>query len=187
MNNSHFDCVVSGAFPVLLFICEGFEIRNGRVNFLVHSYSLSVQPWYLTAIRVQWNGQKAQFKIYERLLSLISHLPFFLSADLVWQRDPSLGQPPGLLQFLRAIPPELPAQRVADTSCLTVQRQPGAPWCGGAGGGRGCCCHSLSGIHVALLTFIFLQPYLFASSFSSPAPPVDASCTRKLKAAFEGQ
>lgn len=102
-------------------------------------------------------------------------MPFLLSSDPVWQGDPSLGQPPGLLQLLRAIPPELPAQRVADSGCLTVQRQPGAPRGRGAGGGRGRRCHSLPGIHVALLALVLLQPLLLASSFPPPAPPVEAA------------
>lgn len=101
--------------------------------------------------------------------------PCLLSSDPVWQGDPSLGQPPGLLQLLRAIPPKLPAQRVADPGCLTVQRQPGAPRRRRAGGGRGRRCHSLPGINVALLTLILLQPFLLASSFPPPAPPVEAA------------
>lgn len=90
----------------------------------------------------------------------------------MWQGDPSLGQPPGLLQLLRAIPPELPAQRVADPSCLTVQRQPGAPRRRRAGGGRGRRRHSLPGVHVTLLTFLLFQPFLPASPVPPPATPV---------------
>lgn len=93
----------------------------------------------------------------------------------MWQGDPSLGQPPGLLQLLCAIPPELPAQRVADPGCLTVQRQPGAPRRRRAGGGRGRRRHSLPGVHVTLLTFLLLQPLLPASPFSPPATPVKAA------------
>lgn len=98
-----------------------------------------------------------------------------LSSDLVRQGDSSLGQPPGLLQFLRAIPPELPAQRVADASCLTVQRQPGAARGRGAGGGGGRRRHRLPGIHVPLLALGLLQPLLSVPSLSPPAPQVDAA------------
>lgn len=102
-----------------------------------------------------------------------SFLSFF--SDPVWQGDPSLGQSPGLLQLLRAIPPELPAQRVADPSCLTVQCEPGAPR-RRTGGGRGCRRHSLPGLHVTLLTFFVLQPFLLlASSLAPPAPQVEAA------------
>lgn len=98
-----------------------------------------------------------------------------LSSDLVRQGDSSLGQPPGLLQFLCAIPPELPAQRVADAGCLTVQRQPGAARSCGAGGGGGRRRHRLPGIHVPVLAFGLLQPFLSVPSLSPPAPQVDAA------------
>lgn len=104
-----------------------------------------------------------------------SFLSFF--SDPVWQGDPSLGQPPGLLQLLRAIPPELPAQRVADPSCLTVQCEPGAPRRRRrrTGGGRGRSRHSFPGFHVTVLAFFVLQPVLLlASSFPPPAPQVEA-------------
>lgn len=95
----------------------------------------------------------------------------------MWQGDPSLGQPAGLLQLLRAIPPELPAQRVADPGRLAVQRQPGAPRRRRAGGGRGRRCHSLTGLHVSLLALILLQPLLPASSFPPPAEAVGSPAT----------
>lgn len=107
------------------------------------------------------------------VLSLMN--PGLLSSDPVWQGDPSLGQPAGLLQLLRAIPPELPAQRVADPGRLTVQRQPGAPRSGRAGGGGGRRRHSLPGVHVALLALVLLQPLLLASSFPPPAATVEAA------------
>lgn len=95
-----------------------------------------------------------------------------LSSDLVWQRDSSLGQPPGLLQFLCAIPPELPAQRVAHAGCLTVQCQPRAARIRGAGGGGGRRRHGLPGVHVAVLTLSLLQPFFSVPSHSPPAPKV---------------
>lgn len=77
------------------------------------------------------------------------------SPDPVWQGDPSLGEPAGLFQLLRAVPAELPAQRVVDPSGLTVKCQPGAPRRRRRpGGGRRCSCHSFPGLHVAVLTFI---------------------------------
>lgn len=86
------------------------------------------------------------------------------------QRDSSLGQPPGLLQFLRALPPELPAQRVADARCPPVQRQPGAARSRRARGGRGRGRHRLPGLHVSLL-----QPFLSVPSPSPPAPQVGST------------
>lgn len=103
------------------------------------------------------------------------HLKPTVSSDLVWQRDSSLGQPPGLLQFLCAIPPELPAQRVAHAGCLTVQRQPGAARSRGAGGGGGRRRHCLPGVHVAVLTLGLLQPFLSVPSLSPPVPKVGAA------------
>lgn len=97
----------------------------------------------------------------------------------MWQGDPSLGQPAGLLQLLRAIPPELPAQRVADPGGLTVQRQPGAARRRRAGGGRGRRRHRLPGVHVALLALVLPQPLLAVSPLPPPAPPVEA-CRGKL-------
>lgn len=79
-----------------------------------------------------------------------------------------MGQPSGLLQLLRAIPPELPAQRVANSGCPAVQRQPGAPrGGGGAGGGRG----RRHRLPVSLLTLAsLLQPvHRFSASFPLPA------------------
>lgn len=96
----------------------------------------------------------------------------------MWQGDPALGQPSGLLQLLCAIPPELPAQRVAHPGCLTVKRQPGAPRSRGAGGGGGRRCHRLPGFHVAVLALVLLQPFLSASPLSPPAPPVEAAAGR---------
>lgn len=101
--------------------------------------------------------------------------PCRLSSDLVRQRDSSLGQPPGLLQFLRAIPPELPAQRVADSGCLAVQRQPGAARSRRAGGGGGRRRHRLPGIHVAVRALSLLQPFLSVPSLSPPAPQVESA------------
>ncbi|XP_070378365.1 uncharacterized protein [Dermacentor albipictus] len=45
------------------------------------------------------------------LTKVAQHSPLF---DLVRRGDPGLGEPTGLLQFLRAFPPALPAPRVAD-------------------------------------------------------------------------
>lgn len=117
----------------------------------------------------------------QKFVTAVIRTIFFLSLssttspDPVWQGDPSLGQPPSLLQLLRAIPPELPAQRVADPSCLTVQCQPGAPRRRGAGGGRGRRRFSFPGIHVALLTFLLFQPLIPASPVPPPATPVEAA------------
>lgn len=86
-------------------------------------------------------------------------------SDPVRSGDPPLGEPSGLLQLLRAVPPELPAQRVADPSCLTVQREPGAPRRRRrAGGGRGRRGHRLPRFDVALLAFILLQPLVVLSA-----------------------
>lgn len=89
------------------------------------------------------------------------------------QRDPSLGQPPGLLQFLRAVPPELPAQRVADARGPAVQRQPGAARVRRAGGGGGRRRHRLPGVHVAVRALGLLQPFLSVPTLSPPAPQVE--------------
>lgn len=62
---------------------------------------------------------------------------FPLPVDPVWPGDPTLGESTGLLQLMRALPTELPAQGVAHARRLAVQRQPGAPRRAG-GGGR---CH----------------------------------------------
>lgn len=100
--------------------------------------------------------------------------PLLLPSDPVRPGDPPLGQPPGLLQLVRALPPELPAQRVAHPGGLTVQRQPGAARqrqrrAGGGGGRRR---QRLPGLHVALLALVLLQPVLPASP---PPPPLPAT------------
>lgn len=107
-----------------------------------------------------------------------------LASDLVRQRDPPLGQPTGLLQFLRAIPPELPAQRVADAGRLTVQRQPGAARGRGAGGSGGRRRHGLPGVHVAVLALSLPQPFLSVPSLAPPAPQVEGG-RRTLDCGFE--
>lgn len=52
------------------------------------------------------------------------------------ERDPPLGEPPGLLQLLHPLPPELPPQGVADPSSPAEPHQPWPPQ-GGAGGHNG--------------------------------------------------
>lgn len=96
-----------------------------------------------------------------------------LPSDPVRPGDPPLGQPPGLLQLLRALPSELPAQRVAHPGGLTVQRQPGAARrrqrrrAGGGGGRRR---QRLPGLNVALLAHVLLQPLVATSPPPLPLP-----------------
>lgn len=64
----------------------------------------------------------------------INHAPFFIySTDIMWERDPSLGEPPGLLQLVHPLPPELPPQGMADPSSPAEPHQPWPP----QGGTRG--------------------------------------------------
>lgn len=43
------------------------------------------------------------------------------AADALWSRDPTLGEPTGLLQLLCALPSELPAKGVVDAGRTAVQ------------------------------------------------------------------
>lgn len=54
----------------------------------------------------------------------------------MWERDPPLGEPPGLLQLVHPLPPELSPQGVADPSSPAEPHQPRPPQ-GGAGGHNG--------------------------------------------------
>lgn len=45
-----------------------------------------------------------------------NHDVVFNSTDSVWEGNPTLGEPPGLLQLLYSLPPKLPPQGVADSS-----------------------------------------------------------------------
>ncbi|XP_077477064.1 uncharacterized protein LOC144089787 isoform X1 [Stigmatopora argus] len=57
-------------------------------------------------------------------LSTGIYLPF---QAVVRPRDPTLGEPSGLLQLLRALPAELPAQRMADAGRPAEPHQSGPP------------------------------------------------------------
>lgn len=87
-------------------------------------------------------------------LGTINHA-LVCSTDPVWEGDPPLGEPPGLLQLLHPLPPELPPKGVADAGSPAEPHQPRAPQ-GGAGGHNGWgvplhLCHPLSLRHLANL------------------------------------
>uniref|UniRef100_A0A8B9M6K5 palmitoyl-protein hydrolase n=1 Tax=Accipiter nisus TaxID=211598 RepID=A0A8B9M6K5_9AVES len=66
-----------------------------------------------------------------------SAMPFHGSLlNTMWERDPPLGEPPGLLQLVHPLPPELSPQGVADPSSPAEPHQPRPPQ-GGAGGHNG--------------------------------------------------
>ncbi len=62
------------------------------------------------------------FWVHVAVKSLKSHdISLASAADALWSRDPTLGEPTGLLQLLCALPSELPAKGVVDAGCTAVQ------------------------------------------------------------------